>query len=100
LAIDVYVQRVVLFAGALAAELQGIDGFVFTGGVGENATAIRSMVGERLRWLGIELDMEKNAKRIIEPTKISAESSSAAVWVIPTDEEIIIANHTRALLDG
>lgn len=100
LAIDFYVQRVALFAGALAAELQGMDGFVFTGGVGENAAIIRAQVGDRLRWLSAEIDVDANERRITKPTKISTKTSKVVVWVIPTDEEVVIAKHTQNLLNN
>jgi acetate kinase len=79
----------------LAAAMSGIDGFVFTAGIGENAPAIREAVGRRLSWLGLELDPTANAKG--EP-RISRKGSRIACYVIPTDEELMIARHTlRAL---
>ena len=62
LALDYFVYRIALFTGMLAAAMGGIDGFVFTAGVGENAPAIREAVARRLSWLGLELDPEANAK--------------------------------------
>lgn len=97
LAIDLFVHRVSIFAGQMAAELQGMDCLVFTGGIGENAAPIREQVCAKLGWLGIKLDLEKNSHRIKTPTKINAENSKP-VWVIPTDEEVMIAKHTFASL--
>ena len=74
--------------GMLAAAMGGIDGFVFTAGIGENAPAIREAVVERLAWLGIELDPDANAKG--EPVSRASESR-VACYVIPTDEELMIA---------
>ena len=62
LALDYFIYRIALFTGMLAAALSGIDGFVFTAGVGENAPAIREAVARRLSWLGLELDPEANAE--------------------------------------
>ena len=97
-AIDIFVHNISNYAGMLAAELQGCDGFIFTGGIGENAAPIRQMVGERLGWLGAEVDPQKNSAKITAATKISSDSSKIPVWVIPTDEETIIAKDTLQLL--
>jgi acetate kinase len=95
LALDYFVYRISLFAGMLAAAMNGIDGFVFTAGVGENAPAIREAVIRRLSWLGLDLDTAANARGA---TRISAKGSRVACYVIPTDEELMIASHTlRAL---
>ena len=75
--------------------MSGIDGFVFTAGIGENAPALREAVVRRLAWLGLEFDFAANAKG--EP-RISGKASRVACYVIPTDEELMIAHHTlRAL---
>jgi acetate kinase len=94
-ALDYFVYRVALFAGMLAAAMGGIDGFVFTAGVGENAPAIREAVAPRLSWLGLELDPEANAKGA---GRISTNGSRVACYVIPTDEELMIARHTLRVL--
>jgi acetate kinase len=73
----------------------GIDAFVFTAGIGENAPAIREAVAGRLSWLGLELDPEANAKGA---GRISHEGSRVACYVIPTDEELMIARHTLDVL--
>jgi acetate kinase len=95
LALDYFVYRIALFTGMLAAAMSGIDGFVFTGGVGENAPAIRAAVVERLSWLGLELGSEANATSEL---KISRKRSRVACYVIPTDEELMIASHTLNML--
>jgi acetate kinase len=95
LALDYFVYRIALFTGMLAAAMRGIDGFVFTAGIGENAPAIRDAVVQRLSWLGIELDPNANAKGA---GRISARGSRVACYVIPTDEELMIALHTLRVL--
>jgi len=95
LALEHFVYRIALFAGSLASAMGGMDGFVFTAGIGENAPAIREAVMRRLSWLGLELDAAANAAG--DPL-ISRQGSRVACYVIPTDEELMIARHTvRAL---
>jgi acetate kinase len=95
LAIDYFVYRIGLNAGLLAAALGGLDGFVFTAGIGENSATIRARVVERLAWLGISLDSAANKAG---NGRISQAQSKAPVFVVPTDEELMIARHTVALL--
>ncbi|MGZ5917075.1 MAG: acetate/propionate family kinase [Methyloceanibacter sp.] len=95
LALDYFVYRIVLFTGMLAAAMSGIDGFVFTAGVGEKAPAIREAVARRLSWLGLELDAAANEKG---ETRISRNGTRIACYVIPTDEELMIARHTLRVL--
>ena len=93
--LDYFVHRIALSAGMLAAAMGGIDGFVFTAGIGENARAIREAVVKRLNWLGIELDPDANEKG---SPLISRKESRVACYVIPTDEELMIARHTLRVL--
>ncbi|HSE22399.1 MAG TPA: acetate/propionate family kinase [Pyrinomonadaceae bacterium] len=95
LAVDYFVYRAVKEIGALTAVLGGVDGLVFTAGIGENSPEIRQRICEACMWLGIELDEGANANRI---PKISAAKSKVSVWVIPTNEELMIARHTGSLL--
>jgi acetate kinase len=95
LALDCFVYRIALFTGMLAAAMGGIDGFVFTAGIGENAPVIREEVARRLSWLGLELDPAANAKAA---PRISRKGSRIACYVIPTDEELMIARHTLRVL--
>jgi acetate kinase len=95
LALDCFVYRIALFTGMLAAAMGGIDGFVFTAGIGENAPAVREAVARRLAWLGLEFDPEANAKG---DRRISRQGSRIACYVIPTDEELMIARHTLRVL--
>jgi acetate kinase len=94
-AIDLFVWRICRELGALAAVQGGIDGLVFTAGIGERSAEIRERVCERAAWLGIELDPAANARG---GPRISADGSRVAVYAIPTDEEQMIARHTLAVL--
>ncbi|HSF25731.1 MAG TPA: acetate/propionate family kinase [Blastocatellia bacterium] len=95
LAVDYFVFRVAKEIGALAAVLGGIDGLVFTAGIGENSPEIRRRICEASAWLGIELDSEANTTK---GPRLSAEQSKVSAWVIPTNEELMIARHTGTLL--
>ena len=95
LALDYFVYRIALFTGMLAAAMSGIDAFVFTAGIGENAPAIREAVARRVSWLGLEFDATANAKD--EPL-ISRKGSRVACWFVRTDEELMIASHTLRVL--
>src|SRR5262249_8245464 len=94
-ALDYWVTPISVSAALLAGAMGGIDGFVFTAGVGENSPIIRDAVAKRLAWLGLELDPEANAKGT---GRISANGSRIACYVIPTDEELMIARHTLRVL--
>ena len=93
-ALDVFVYRVGRELGSLAAALGGLDALVFTAGIGEHAAAIRGRVCRDAAWLGIRLDEASNAAG---GPRISVPGSAASAWVIPTNEELIIARHTLAL---
>ena len=94
-AIDHFVYRVALHAGMLAAALQGLDAFVFTAGIGENSVGIRARIAERLEWLGVSLDPAENARHA---PRISRAGSRIPVYIVPTNEELMIAQHTLSLL--
>jgi acetate kinase len=94
-ALDYFVYRIALFTGMLGAAMEGIDAFVFTAGVGENAPDIRNAVAQRLSWLGLKLDPDANAKGT---GRISTEGSRVGCYVLPTDEELMIARHTLRVL--
>jgi acetate kinase len=96
LAIDYFVYRAAKEIGALSAALGGIDALVFCAGIGERSVEIRRRICEASRWLGIELDAEANAAH---GPRISRPGSRTSAWVIPTNEELMIARHTSALLD-
>jgi acetate kinase len=95
LAVDYFVYRAAREIGGLAAVLGGIDGLVFTGGIGENSAEIRRRICEASSWLGVDLDQDANARR---DARISKAASRVSAWVVPTNEELMIARHTRALL--
>ena len=95
LAVAYFVYRIGLNAGMLAAALQGLDAFVFTAGIGENSVSIRARIAEQLRWLGVTLDGAENSRHA---RLISGSDSRVPVYVIPTDEELMIAQHTLSLL--
>jgi acetate kinase len=95
LAVDYFVYRAAREIGGLAAVLGGIDGLVFTAGIGENSAEIRRRIGEACAWLGVDLDPEANAGK---GPRISEAGSKAQAWVIPTNEELMIARHTGRLL--
>jgi acetate kinase len=95
LAVDYFVVRAAKEIGALAAVLGGVDALVFTAGIGENSAEIRRRIGDACGWLGVDIDEAANAAR---GPRISTSRSKVSVWVIPTNEELMIARHTRALL--
>jgi acetate kinase len=95
LAVAYFVYRIGLNAGMLAAALQGLDAFVFTAGIGENSVRIRARIADQLRWLGVTLDEAENSRHA---RLISGSDSRIPVYVIPTDEELMIAQHTLSLL--
>jgi len=90
-AVELFVFRIAREAAALAGSLGGLDGFVFTAGIGEHAAEIRAAVCARLAWLGVEMDPAANARHA---DRISTRDSRIEVRVIPTDEEAMIVRHT------
>jgi acetate kinase len=95
LAVDYFIFRIAKEIGALTAVLGGIDALVFTAGIGENSAEIRQRICESCKWLGVELDTNANANK---GPRISTSSSKVSAWVIPTNEELMIARHTAKLL--
>jgi acetate kinase len=96
-AVELFVYQIGKSLGALAATLQGIDALVFTAGIGEHAPAIRARVCAAAAWLGVRLDEAGNARG---GPRITTLDSPVSAWVIPTDEERMIAIHTRAVLSA
>jgi acetate kinase len=94
-ALDLFVYRIERELGSLAAALGGLDALVFTGGIGENAVTIRARVCRDASWFGLEFDEEANARG---GPCISRNGSRVSAWVIPTNEELMIALHTRRVL--
>jgi acetate kinase len=97
LAVEHFVYRIGLNAGMLAAAIGGIDAFVFTAGIGENSPVIREKIVDKLSWLGAALDPDANVSR---REVISRPDSRVGLYVVPTDEELMIARHTHALVVG
>jgi acetate kinase len=95
LAIDYFVYRAAKELGALSAAIGGLDALVFTAGIGENSPEIRGKICQASAWLGIELDQDANIRK---GPRISTPSSKVSAWVVPTNEELMIARHTGALL--
>ncbi|MGA8282111.1 MAG: acetate/propionate family kinase [Desulfobacterales bacterium] len=96
LAVDLFLYRIRRELGSLAAAMGGLDAIVFTAGIGENAPVIRSRVCRDAAWLGVDIDEAANTAG---RGCISTGSSRVALWVIPTNEELMIARHTRRLLE-
>ena len=94
-ALEHFAYRVGLNTGLLAAALVGLDAFVFTAGIGENSPTLRARIVEKLAWLGGALDPQANAAAA---TSIAARDSRIGLYIVPTDEELMIARHTLVLL--
>ncbi|MDR5740927.1 acetate/propionate family kinase [Caballeronia sp. LZ016] len=97
LAVDLYVYRICRELGSMSAALHGLDALVFTAGIGQHSAEIRRRVCEEARWWGIELDDDANARG---GPRISTPASRVGAWVVPTNEELMIARHTLALTHG
>lgn len=95
-AIDLFTLRIAGEIGRLASTLEGLDGLVFTAGIGENQPAVRKRIAERLLWLGVDLDPAANDSNAL---KISTPASRIAVYVLPTDEEQMIAEECLDVLN-
>jgi acetate kinase len=91
-AVDLFIYRIGRELGSLAATIGGLDALVFTGGIGEHAAVVRERICQGAGWLGVELDVRANEAG---GPRISTESSQVSTWVIPTNEELMIARHTR-----
>ena len=98
-AIELFTQTIAQFVAKYAVSLKGIDAVIFTGGIGENQINIRKKICEDLEWMGLKIDLEKNNVRSVE-TKISTDDSKILAYIIPTDEEMVIARDTKALVEG
>jgi acetate kinase len=96
-AVEMFCDRVAQQVAMLAAQLGGLDALVFTAGIGERSAPIRAAIVSRLAWLGAELDADANAAG---GPRIGTADSGLGLWIIPTDEESMIARHTRAVLAG
>ena len=90
LALDVFVNSIRHYLGAYLTVLAGADAVVFTGGIGENSRGVRAAVCQRMEWAGLSIDAERNAA-VAGETRISSQDSPVQVWVVPTNEEIVVA---------
>ena len=97
-ALAIYVNRIVKYIGAYTAEMGGVDVITFTAGIGENDVALRREVCERLRPLGIRIDKHANNQRVRKPLTISKKGSSARIMVVPTNEELAIAEQVASVV--
>jgi acetate kinase len=101
LAIEIFCYRARKYLGAYVAALDGADAVIFTGGIGENAPAVRARVCEGLRWAGVELDAGRNDATVGgSEGKVSTDRSRFEVWVLPTDEELLIARDSVRVVEG
>jgi acetate kinase len=100
MAIDIFCYRIRKYIGAFLAAMGGADAIVFTGGIGENSHEVRAKICEGLEWAGLSLDAEKNQKTMGVESMISCEHSRLAAYVIPTDEELLIARDTARCILG
>jgi acetate kinase len=94
-AVEYFVYAMTKYAGAYAAVLGGLDAFVFTAGIGEHSAPVRAALCSKLAWLGVKMDKRANDSN---GPRISTADSRVSVWVVPTDEELMIAQHTLALI--
>ena len=99
LAIDLLVYRIGRELGSLAAALGGVDALVFSGGIGENSARLRAAVCRDAAWLGAELDPGLNGAPPPGIARISAAASRVSIWLVPANEELMIARHTLDLLE-
>jgi len=96
-AVDLFVYKIGRELGSLVAALDGIDGIVFTGGIGENSATIRARVCRNAEWLGLDIDDKANETG---RPKISRDNSRVSAWIIPTNEELMIAMHTKQTVEN
>jgi acetate kinase len=96
-ALEMFAERAATAIAAQCVALGGLDALVFTGGIGEHAERTRKRIGERLRWLGVALD---DARNLIHASRIGSDDAGVQVFVIPTDEETVIARATAGMLDS
>ena len=99
IAIELFTKTIAQFVAKYAVSLKGVDAIVFTGGIGENQINIRKKICENLAWMGLDLDLAKNDVRS-EEVKISTDNSKVLAYIIPTDEEMVIARDTKAIVES
>jgi len=99
LAVEIQKYQIKKYIGSYAAAMGGVDAIVFTGGIGENDASVRADVCADMEWMGLKFNAEANKVRGKE-TLLSAEDSKVQVWLIPTNEELMIARDTRDIVEG
>lgn len=99
LARNAYCYNVAQYIAKYAVSMNGIDAIIFTAGVGENQTNIRKGICEHLKWMGVELDNDSNNVRS-EEKEISSKDSKVKVWIVPTNEELVIARDTKEIVES
>jgi acetate kinase len=100
LAIEIFCYRARKYVGAFLAAMGGADAVIFTGGIGENSPQIRGRICEGLAWAGLQLDQGRNEQMAGREGQISTDDSTLNAWVIPTDEELLIARDTVRCILG
>jgi acetate kinase len=98
-AIELFTKTIAQFVAKYAVSLKGLDAVVFTGGIGENQINIRKKICENLEWMGVKIDLEKNNVRS-EQVEITGEGAKVRTFIIPTNEELVIARDTKAIVEG
>jgi acetate kinase len=98
--VDLFCYRIRKYLGAYLAAMNGADAIVFAGGIGENSSDVRARICAELDWLGITVDAERNAKLLCSEGRFEGEGSRVELWVIPTDEELLIARDTWRVVTG
>jgi acetate kinase len=96
-ALEMFAERAAAVIAAQCVALDGLDALVFTGGIGEHANRTRKRIADRLRWLGVALD---DARNVVHAPRIGTDGAGVQVFVIPTDEEMVIARATARILDA
>lgn len=99
IAIELFTKTIAQFVAKYAVSLKGVDAIVFTGGIGENQINIRKKICENLAWMGLDIDLAKNDIKS-EETKISTDNSKVLAYIIPTDEEMVIARDTKTIVES
>jgi acetate kinase len=100
LAIEIFCYRARKYVGAFLAAMGGADAIVFTGGIGENSSDVRARICEGIEWMGLHLDPMRNQQAVGKETLISTDDSKLLAYVIPTDEELLIARDTVRVIEG
>jgi len=100
LAIEIFCYRARKYLGAFLAAMGGADAVIFTGGIGENSSLVRARICEGMAWAGLKLDQGRNEQMTGREGQISTDDSALNAWVIPTDEELLIARDTVRCILG